>query len=193
MPGSYRAVLRYGDQNSETIIKVKSDPRIPYNVKARQAVYDALKEFEHQQETMRKAVKQLVESKNIVSEFSEKLSKKDKKLNKEALKRCKELTEKIDSLLALYFGKEDKRQGITSDPEVSVTERVGIASYYTSTRQNGITNTERSLIKHAKTAIESALEATNTFFTEEWGAFRTDMEAKELSPFKPVETFKIKN
>ena len=156
-------------------------------------MYDALKEFEHQQETMRKAVKQLVESKNIVSEFSEKLSKKDKKLNKEALKRCKELTEKIDSLLALYFGKEDKRQGITSDPEVSVTERVGIASYYTSTRQNGITNTERSLIKHAKTAIESALEATNTFFTEEWGAFRTDMEAKELSPFKPVETFKIKN
>ncbi|MBT7850534.1 MAG: hypothetical protein HN714_03295 [Formosa sp.] len=193
MPGSYRAVLRYGDQNSETIIKVKSDPRIPYNVQARQAVYDALKEFEHQQETMRKAVKQLVESKNIVSEFSEKLSKKDKKLNKEALKKCKELTEKIDSLLALYFGKEDKRQGITSDPEVSVTERVGIASYYTSTRQNGITNTERSLIKHAKTAIESALEATNTFFTEEWGAFRTDMEAKELSPFKPVETFKIKN
>lgn len=193
MPGSYRAVLRYGDQNSEAVIKVKSDPRIPYNIQARQAVYDALKEFEHQQEIAAKAVKQLVESKNIVSEFSDKLSKKDKKLNKEALKRCKELTKKIDSLLALYFGKEDKRQGITSDPEVSVTERIGIASYYTSTRQNGITNTERSLIQHAKTAIESALEATNTFFTEEWGAFRTDMEAKEWSPFKPVETFKIKN
>jgi len=193
MPGSYRAVLRYGDQNSEAVIKVKSDPRIPYNIQARQAVYDALKEFEHQQEIAAKAVKQLVESKNIVSEFSDKLSKKDKKLNKEALKRCKELTKKIDSLLALYFGKEDKRQGITSDPEVSVTERIGIASYYTSTRQNGITNTERSLIQHAKTAIESALDATNTFFTEEWGAFRTDMEAKEWSPFKPVETFKIKN
>ena len=193
MPGSYRVVLQYGDQNSEINIEVKSDPRIPYNAQARQNVYDTLKEFEHQQEITAKAVKQLVESKNIVSDFSDKLSKKDKKLNKEALKSCKELTKKIDALLALYFGKEDKRQGITSDPEVSVTERIGNALYYTSTRQNGITNTERSLIQHAKTAIESALEATNTFFIEEWSSFRTEMEAKELSPFNPIETFKLKN
>ena len=35
IPGTYRAVLSYGDQSSETrILKFRSDPRIPYNAKA---------------------------------------------------------------------------------------------------------------------------------------------------------------
>ena len=193
MPGTYRAVLSYGDQNSETVIEVQSDPRIPYNVAARRDVYDTLKEFEHQQEITANAVKQLVESKKIVSEFSDKLSKKDKKLNKEALKNCKKINKKIDTILALYFGKDDKRQGITSDPVVSVTERIGTALYYTSTRQHGITDTERNLIEQAKTAIDSALKTTNSFFEDEWLTFQTEMEAKDLSPFKIIKTFKLKN
>ena len=193
MPGTYRAVLRYGDQNSETVIEVKNDPRISYDAEATQDVYDSLKEFEHQQEITFNAVKQLVESKNIVSEFSDKLSKKDKKLNKEALKNCKEITKKIDTILALYFGKDDKRQGITSDPVVSVTERIGTALYYTSTRQHGITDTERHLMGQVKIAIGNALKTTNSFFEEEWLTFQTEMEAKDLSPFKAIETFKLKN
>ena len=193
LPGTYRAVLSYGDQNSETVIEVKNDPRISYDAEATQDVYDSLKEFEHQQEITANAVKQLVESKNIVSEFSDKLSKKDKKLNKEALKSCKEITKKIDTILALYFGKDDKRQGITSDPEVSVTERIGTALYYTSTRQHGITGTERNLMEQAKTAIGNALQTTNRFFEDEWTLFQTEMEAKDLSPFKIIETFKLKN
>jgi len=193
MPGTFRAVLRYGDQNSETVIEVKNDPRISYDAEATQDVYDSLKEFEHQQEITFNAVKQLVESKNIVSEFSDKLSKKDKKLNKEALKNCKEITKKIDTILALYFGKDDKRQGITSDPVVSVTERIGTALYYTSTRQHGITDTERHLMGQVKIAIGNALKTTNSFFEEEWLTFQTEMEAKDLSPFKAIETFKLKN
>jgi hypothetical protein len=193
LPGNYRAVLSYGDQNSETVIEVQSDPRIPYNVETTQDVYNTMKVLEHQQEMTGNAVKQLVESKNIVSEFSDKLSKKDKKLNKEALKSCKEITKKIDTILALYFGKDDKRQGITSDPVVSVTERLGTASYYISTRQHGITDTEHSLMEQAKTAIDSALKTTNSFFEEEWLTFQTEMEAKDLSPFKTIKTFKLKN
>ena len=193
LPSSYRAVVSYGDQISETVIEVQSDPRIPYDVEATQDVYNTMKALEHQQEMTGNAVKQLVESKNIVSEFSDKLNKKDKKINKEALKNCKEITKKLDTILALYFGKDDKRQGITSDPVVSVTERIGTASYYISTRQHGITDTEHSLVKQAKTAIDSALKTTNSFFEAEWLTFQTEMEAKDLSPFKTIETFKLKN
>ena len=192
IPGTYRAVLSYGDQKSETNIEVQNDPRIRYNATAAQAVYDVSKAFEQLQELTADAVKQLVESKNIVSEFSDKLSKKDKKLHKDALKNCKEITKKIDTVLALYFGKEDKRQGITSDPVVSVNERIGTALFYIRTRKNGITDTERNLIENAKTAIDSALKTTNRFFEEEWGLFKTKMEAKDLSPFKNLKTFELK-
>tara|TARA_B110000967_G_scaffold187640_1_gene209732 strand:- start:1621 stop:4830 length:3210 start_codon:yes stop_codon:yes gene_type:complete len=192
-PGTYRAVISYGDQNSETVIEVQNDPRIPYNSTATQEVYNTLKGFETQQKITASAVKQLVESKKIVSEFSNKLTKNNKKLHKDAIKNCKEITKKIDTILALYFGKEDKRQGITNDPEVSVLERIGLASYYTGTRKNGISSTERTLIEHAKTAIRDALKSTNTFFEDEWPTFQIEMEAKELSPFEIIKTFKLKN
>ena len=128
-----------------------------------------------------------------MSEFSDKLTKNNKKLHKDAIKNCKEITKKIDTILALYFGKEDKRQGITNDPEVSVLERIGLASYYTGTRKNGISSTERTLIEHAKAAIRDALKTTNTFFEDEWPTFQIEMEAKELSPFEIIKTFKLKN
>ena len=76
---------------------------------------------------------------------------------------------------------------------VSVTERIGTALYYTRTRQHGITDTERNLMEHAKTAIYSALKTTNSFFEDEWLTFQTEMEAKDLSPFKTIKTFKLKN
>ena len=193
LPGTYRAVMRYGDQNSETTIEVKSDPRINYNRNSTLVVYETLKEFEGLQEITANAVKQLVESKKIVSEFSNTLKENNEKLNKDAIENCKEITKKIEAILALYFGKNDKRQGITSDPEVSVTERIGLASYYIGTRQHGISKTERQLIEHATTAIDEALKTTNTFFEDEWSTFKTEMEAKDLSPFKTIKTFELKN
>ena len=105
---------------------------------------------------------------------------------------AQKIKEKIDTILALYFGTEDKRQGITSDPVVSITERIGTALYYISTRQNGITDTELTLIAQARTAIDSALKSTNSFFENEWGTFKSEMEAIDLSPFKSLKTFEIK-
>ena len=193
LPGTYRAVMRYGDQNSETTIEVKSDPRINYNKNSTLEVYETLKEFEGLQEITANAVKQLVESKKIVSEFSNTLKENNEKLNKDAIENCKEITKKIEAILALYFGKNDKRQGITSDPEVSVTERIGLASYYIGTRQHGVSKTEHQLIEHATTAIDDALKTTNSFFEDEWSTFKTEMEAVKLSPFKTIKTFKLKN
>ena len=193
LPGTYRAVMSYGDQNSETTIEVQSDPRINYDGNSTLDVYKTLKDFEGLQEITANAVKQLVESKKIASEFSSKLNENNKKLNKDAIENCKGITEKIDTILALYFGKDDKRQGITSDPEVSVSERIGLASYYIGTRQNGISKTERILIEHANTAVDEVLKTTNAFFEDEWSIFKTDMERTELSPFKTIETFKLKN
>ena len=193
LPGTYRAVISYGDQNSETTIEVQSDPRIPYDKNSTLEVYKTLKDFEELQEITANAVKQLVDSKTIANEFSAKLKKNNKTLNKDAIENCKAITKKIDTILALYFGKNDKRQGITSDPEISVTDRMGLAAYYSRTRQNGITATERKLIAHANTAVEETLKTTNSFFEDEWSKFKTEMERNDVSPFKPVETFKLKN
>ena len=112
-------------------------------------------------------------------------------LNFFLFKYSKNIIKKIDKVIAIYLGKEDKRQGITRDPVVNVNQRIGTAGFYSGTRPYGLTTTERTLIKHAKNALNDALEKTNTFFNEEWKPYQTVMEELDISPFKEVKSFKL--
>ncbi|WP_378172025.1 WD40/YVTN/BNR-like repeat-containing protein [Aquimarina sp. SS2-1] len=191
-PGTYKLVMEYGDQKSETSIQVKSDPRLQVSQQNINEVYAASKELETMQQTAADAVKQLVESKDIASKYQKELNKLDKKKYKDQIKASKDIIKKIDSTVAIYLGKEDKRQGITRNPEVTVIQRLGTAGWYTGSRQNGLTRTERTLINQAKDALADALEKTNTFFTTDWKPYKETMEKLDTSPFKEVKTFTIK-
>jgi photosystem II stability/assembly factor-like uncharacterized protein len=189
--GTYKVVISFGNQTSEEMITVKSDPRLNVSSKAIDESYNASKEIQGIRQTAADAVKQLVESKTIASDYSKSLAELDKKKYKDQIKTSKEIIKKLDKILAIYLGKEDKRQGITSDPVVNVNQRIGNASFYSGTRPNGLTATERTLIKHAKEALKEALDKTNTFYNEEWKPYQTAMEKVDTSPFKEVKSFQL--
>lgn len=190
-PGTYKLVMEYGDQKSETNITVKSDPRLQVSQKNINEIYAASKELENMQKTAADAVKQLVESKEIATKYQKELKKLDKEKFKDQIKSSKEITKKIDSVIAIYLGKEDKRQGITRNPEVTVMQRMGTAGWYTGSRQNGLTTTEKTLMKHAKDALTDAINKTNTFFKDEWLPYQQAIEKLDTSPFKEIKTFTI--
>lgn len=187
-PGTYRAVMSFGDQSSESSIEVKTDPRLDVNMNSVNEVYSTLKKIQELRQTAADAVKQLVESKNAADEYTKTLSKLDKKKYKDDIKASKEISKKLDEVIAIYLGKVDKRQGITSDPNVNVNQRIQAAGMYVGSRKNGISSTERTLIVHAKDALNDAVDKTNTFFTEEWAPYKERMEGIEISPFKEVKT-----
>ncbi|MDH7447145.1 WD40/YVTN/BNR-like repeat-containing protein [Aquimarina sp. 2201CG14-23] len=190
-PGTYRLIMEYGDQKSETNIQVKSDPRLQVSQQNINEIYTASKNLESMRQTAADAVKQLVESKNVASKYQKELKKLDKKKFKDQIKASKEIIKKIDTTIAIYLGKEDKRQGITRNPEVTIMQRLGTAGFYTGSRQNGLTSTENTLIKHAKDALTDALNKTNTFFNDEWKPYQENIEKLETSPFKEIKTFTI--
>lgn len=192
-PGTYQLKLTYGDQVSETTIKIASDPRLQVSQKNIDETYAAGKKIETMTQTAADAVKQLVESKNIAKEYQARLGKLDKKKHKDAIKKSKSIVKKIDVVIALYLGKVDKRQGITRNPEVTVMQRIGLANRYAQTRQAGLTDTERQLMKHAEDDLKEALDKTNTFFNNEWKTYRTEMEQVDLKPFKDTTSFQLKN
>ncbi len=100
----------------------------------------------------------------------------DSKKYKEEIDLSKKITKKIDSIVAIYIGEEDKRQGITRNPETNVMQRLRSASWYSGSRPNGMTNTETLLMKHAKDALTEALMQTNNFFENEWKTYKTRLE-----------------
>lgn len=193
LPGTYKAVLNYGNLSTETTIEVKNDPRLEINIEAQKAVYKATKQLETYQSTAAKATKQLAESKKIAEDYLKALKEKDKDTYSNSIEQTESIIETIEDKFALFFGKVDERQGITSDPNVSVLERLGTASYYVSTRQNGLTSTEETLIKNAKNDLTNALEQVNSFFENDWKDYRSKIETIDLNPFKNIETIHIEN
>ncbi|MCV6630377.1 MAG: hypothetical protein OIF50_11045 [Flavobacteriaceae bacterium] len=191
LPSTYTITFTYGAHTASTKVTVKPDPRIPYHAQAVKEVYDHSKTIEKYTATAGKALKQLIESKATAKEYAGKLKKLDKKKFKEAIKQSNDITKSIDSIIAVYVGKEDKRQGITRNPEITVAQRLQQASWYVGSRKTGITATERRLMDFAKKDLEAALEKTNTFYKEQWPSYKEAIEALEIHLFKETKSFAV--
>ena len=190
-PGIYTVKMSYGDLMEETKIEVQSDPRLEINAAAMKEVYTNGKQLEAYMQKAADAVEQLVKSKSVAEQFQKDMKELDEKKFKDQIDVSKEIVKKIETVIALYLGKEDKRQGITLDTTVTVMDRIQDARRYVGSRKTGMTATEIKLMQFAKQELSSALEKTNTFFTEEWSAYKSNMQGLELSPFKEVEKFSI--
>ncbi|CAL2112112.1 Sortilin (Neurotensin receptor 3) [Tenacibaculum sp. 190130A14a] len=190
-PGTYRVKVTFGDQTSEQYINVKYDPRLTISDTAINQKYNTLKRLQKHQETIANAVKQLVESKETANTYKTKFTKKDKKEYKDQINLSKKIVKQIDSILDLYLGKIDKRQGITRNPEVTVSQRLGTANWYISSRFGEQTNTEKRLMSQFEESLKPVLEKTNQFFDNDWKDYKTKMEAINISPFKKTKSFSL--
>tara|TARA_R110002012_G_scaffold322108_1_gene555928 strand:+ start:42537 stop:45674 length:3138 start_codon:yes stop_codon:yes gene_type:complete len=191
-PGLFTVKMSYGTTTDETQVEVKSDPRITVDVASINEVYATSKKIENFTQTAADAVRQLAESKEIAEKYKKELSDLDKEKYKDAIKSSSDISKEIDAIIALYLGKEDKRQGITRNPETNVLQRIGEAGRYASSRKTGITSTENKLIQYAEEALQEALVKTNAFFTSEWATYRSSLEKIDNSPFKETKIIAIK-
>ncbi|OEK07571.1 hypothetical protein A8C32_17390 [Flavivirga aquatica] len=188
-PGTYKIVMSFGDQTSEEMITVKSDPRLNKSTKSLTEVYNRSKDIENMTQVMADAVKQLIESKKTAKKYLSNLKELDKEKYKNQIKESKEIIKKTESIIDLYLGKKDKRQGLTRNLKPNINQRINLAKNYAKSRQKGLTSTENALLIHAKKALEDGLNKTNIFFEKTWNAYKTSMEKIELSPFKKIKTF----
>ena len=181
--------MYFGDQVSESTIKVEFDPRLEMSMNAINEIYNTAKQIEKDQQLMTDVLKQLVESKNIANKFKSDLSKEDKKKYKDHIKVSKDIVKEIDKLVAVFLGSIDRRQGITRNPEVTVSQRFYQAKRYVGSRFGNLTSTERQLIKQYKDAMNEAIKNVNSFFTKDWSAYKSRVENINISPFKETKTF----
>ena len=191
-PGTYKVMLHFGDQISEEMITVENDPRLNNNANSINEIYNISKDIEAMNQVAADAVKQLVESKKIAEDYQSHLKTLDKDKYEGGIKSSKEIVKKIDSILTLFIGKEDKRQGLVRSKDPNIVGRLRSANSYVSSRQNGITATEKRLIEHAKNALKQGLDETNTFFNQDWKTYRTAMENLDTSTFKNIKSFSLK-
>ncbi len=190
-PNTYKLKLTFNGKTSEETITVKYDPRLQLSEDAISEKYNTAKMLEKHEKIMAKAVKQLIESEKIATQFQTVFREKDEKKYKKQIEHSENIVKQIDTLLNVYLGKEDKRQGITRNSEVSVSDRLDTANWYVNSRFGKQTATETQLVNQFKNALREVLKRTNSFFNDKWKAYKSEMESISISPFKKIEMFNI--
>ncbi|MDP5076452.1 MAG: hypothetical protein NWQ19_00095 [Nonlabens sp.] len=178
LPGTYRAVLHYGDVTSETSIVVEDDPRIDELTAAdRMAKYNAMKKLETLVTSVEQVTTQLAKNKKLAEDFKKLLTTKDKELYKEQIKATDSIIKGITAQQDYYFGKEDDRQGITSSKEVTVLNRLYKARSFIDSRQGPQTATETRLFEQAQEQATQRMKESTEWLSKNWMPFVEKMKA----------------
>ncbi|MEM9338757.1 MAG: hypothetical protein AAGA66_08525 [Bacteroidota bacterium] len=190
LPGTYKVRLTFGDQKDSTDLEVKYDPRLSLSDSEVQARYQTEKDLEAKAELGYQAVKRLKESIKVVTERQAMMKSKDKEQFKDQMKQSKATIDKLNSMLDLFLGKKDERQGITRRNLSSVATHYGTASRYVSNALHAPGQTEKELIEKFEDELNKALGVVNNYYKNEWPKVKATLEELDLSPFKDYEEIK---
>ncbi|MBN2730799.1 MAG: hypothetical protein JXR26_00085 [Balneolaceae bacterium] len=193
LPGTYKVKFTYSDQSDSTTVTVRTDPRIEMPMNALQATADLRTRLDSLRSRLADATQLLAEAKEIV-ELNEQLVKNDKR-DKNELKTVKEANKEakkqITALQDSVFGKEDDRQGITSNPNITVMNRLYAPFRYLGSDYDGPGPREENLLRLARESVNQAIQNINTFFETDWPEYQETIEDAGLTPFKEFEPVSI--
>ncbi len=189
-PGSYKVRLTFGDQMDSTTIEVKYDPRTVLTTSAITAKYDALKDLEAGYALGIKAVERLKESVKIAKGIQKDLKKKDKDGFKDQIELSKNTIDTLNSMLDIFLGKEDDRQGITRNQPNSINNYYFGAYRYVQNGLHAPGETENNLINRFQDELAKVIEMVNGYYANEWPKYREAVESLDTSPFKDYEEIK---
>ncbi|MGB5981517.1 MAG: hypothetical protein WBG46_05175 [Nonlabens sp.] len=182
LPGNYRAVLEYGTHKSEQMIEVREDPRVDeLTLENRKEMRAEQKRMEQLYTEVYELTQTLAVGKKTAELFKKMLKDADEDKFEAQIKRTDSVLKELKLEQNKYFGTPDDRQGITRNPEVTVMQRMGLASSYIRSRQGAQTATEGQLYDQAKTLANSTMIETRKWINEVWMPYVADMKAVEVS------------
>ncbi|NNC70302.1 MAG: hypothetical protein HKN90_05700 [Flavobacteriaceae bacterium] len=184
LPGDYKLVMQYGKAKDSTIVSVAYDPRVDMPMATLKAKYDLLKQLEQKTALAGKAVEQLKESKKIADSYKKQLKKQKGDQYKQAIKSTDSITKTIGKLIDGMLGKEDKRQGITRNPQPTPMTFISTAGRYVGSLLQMPGKTEKDAIQNAHEKVNEVIKPINAFYKTEWPQYRKQIENLNLTLFK---------
>ncbi len=188
LPGTYKVKFTYGEASDSTMVTVHTDPRIEMPMSALRATSEFYDRSNEVRTDLSDAVAKLREAMDII-ELNETLLKSDSR-SKDELKEVNEIStntkKRVEDLMNHVFGAPDERQGITSNPTVTVMNRLFGPNRYLGGDFDGPGATEENLLRLAREAVDEAISEIDDFVATDWVAYQVAIEAAELSPFKAL-------
>ncbi len=190
LPGNYKVVMHYKKAKDSTMVKVAYDPRVEMPMAVLKSKYDLLKQLEAKTGLAGKAIEQLKASKKIADSYKKQLKAKKDSIYKEPITATDSIVKAIGTLMDGMIGKEDKRQGITRNPEPTPLRFLFTARRYIGSLLQEPGKTEIQLMKTANEKLVLEMEKINAFYNKDWPAYRNEIEALNLTLFEDFTALK---
>ncbi len=190
LPGNYKVVIHYKKAKDSTIVTVAYDPRVDMPQSVLQQKYDLLKQLETKMGLAGKAVAQLNASKKIAEQYKKQLKSEKGEQYKKVIKDTDSIVKSINKLIDTMIGKEDKRQGITRNPEPTPMTFLFTARRYVGSLLQEPGKTEKQLVKTANEKVNEVVKNINDFYKTTWPNYRTKIKSLNLSLFKDLKELK---
>jgi len=188
MPGKYTLEMTFGGQKSSQEIEVILDPRKSWDLEGLAQKDALLTQIDEYRSMAANSTAQLARAKKIVTDYSKRIKQASVENKEELMKEQKEISKKIDGYFDTLLGKQDKRQGITRNPEPTALSYLNTARRYANGLNGAPTSTETTLFDNAKSKLQPVLDEITAFFNEDWKEYQKKMESMTLSPFEQLES-----
>ena len=186
IPGTYKVVMEYGGESSETSITVHSDPRIKPVLTDLQAKDNFLKKVEALSSEVTATTKKLDEAQKVIDKVNS-LIKDVKTDDAKALEAAtKDIKKKLDTAREAFTGPKVEGQGIVRNLFPTTMSRLFDPRSYANSSYTAPGATEERLLTQAKEAAAEAIAKVEAFINGDWKAFEDKVKATPIDLFQNI-------
>lgn len=186
IPGTYKVVMEYGGESSETSITVNADPRIKPVLTDLQAKDNFLKKVEALSSEVTATTKKLDEAQKVIDKVNS-LIKDVKTDDAKALETAaKDIKKKLDAAREAFTGPKVEGQGIVRNLFPTTMSRLFDPRSYANSSYTAPGATEESLLTQAKEAAAEAIAKVEAFIKGDWKAFEDKVKATPIDLFQNI-------
>ncbi len=188
LPGTFKVVISMNKESDSTYITVKDDPRFgnrnDYKL-AQRKMYDRLRKSG---DKLTEGTDRLTESDELCSKMMAQLKDVEGKEADSLRKSTKAMQDSIKAIKEFISGKPSDKQGINRGQ--TVLRDYQVAAQYIGSKNVAPGAQEEKLVMNAEESITEAIQRINKFYSNNWPAYRKQVEGAEIKLFKdykPIE------
>ena len=186
LPGTYKVVFAYGDEESETSIKVHSDPRIQVNMADLKAKDEFLKKLEALSSEVSESTKKLDEAQKVIDKVMTLTKDVETDEAKELAKAAKDIKKKLDTTREAFSGPTMEGQGIVRNLYPTTMSKVFAPRSYVNSSYSAPGETEQRLYDQGKQAADQAIAKVDEFMNGDWKEFEEKVKNTKIDLFENV-------
>jgi len=186
IPGTYKVVMEYGGESSETSITVHADPRIKPVLTDLQAKDAFLKKVEALSSEVTATTKKLDEAQKVIDKVNS-LIKDVKTDDAKGLETAaKDIKKKLDAAREAFTGPKVEGQGIVRNLFPTTMSRLFDPRSYANSSYTAPGATEERLLAQAKEAAAEAIAKVEAFIQGDWKTFEEKVKATPIDLFQNI-------